>query len=92
MIFSSLLVCFVRDPGNPNAASHIDGAKGEDEMGLREALISDDDPSSPTKWCRKCWVSVFVRFYLNFDLVMGPLNRRLNLKEHTTAQFVRDVF
>src|SRR5258705_11457594 len=61
MIFSSLLVCFVRDPGNPNAASHMEGAKGEDEMGLREALISDDDPSSPSKWCRKCWVSVFVR-------------------------------
>jgi hypothetical protein len=62
MILSSLIVCVVRDPGNPSATSHIDGAKGDpDEMGLREALLADDsDESSPHKWCRKCWVSIFL--------------------------------
>jgi hypothetical protein len=66
MIFSSLLVCLVRDPGNPNAAPTIDGAKAdEDELGLREALIADDDISSPNRWCRKCWVSVFARHLIH---------------------------
>jgi hypothetical protein len=61
MILSSLLVCLVRDPGNPSATQQSDAAKGDDdELGLREALISDDD-FSPNKWCRKCWVSIFVR-------------------------------
>lgn len=95
MILSSLLVCLVRDPGNPSAASHIDGAKGDpDEMGLREALLSDDDYSSPNKWCRKCWVSIFVRnsAFHDFDLLSSLLNRHLNLKEHITAQSVEDVF
>jgi len=54
MIFSSLLVCLVRDPGHPSGPSKAEG--DEDDLGLREALISDDDDiCSPNKWCRKCW-------------------------------------
>ena len=57
MIFSSLLVCLVRDPGPPNADLRSEGAAVEgEEMGLREALMPDDDFSYPHKWCRKCWV------------------------------------
>lgn len=62
MIFSSLLVCLVRDPGNPNVVtSRLDVADGghdddDDELELSEALISDNDYTSPDKWCRKCWV------------------------------------
>lgn len=58
MVLSSLLVCLVRDPGSPNAVSRLEGAEGEgEEMGLREALMPDDDFSYPHRWCRKCWVS-----------------------------------
>jgi hypothetical protein len=57
MIFSSLLVCLVRDPGPPNAVFRSEGAAVEgEEMGLSEALMPDDDFSYPHRWCRKCWV------------------------------------
>lgn len=52
MAFSSLIVCVVRDPGSVSvtpSSSH----EGNDEVGITEALISDND--FPGRWCRKCW-------------------------------------
>ena len=58
MIFSSLLVCLIRDPGPSTVPSTSESVTGEGEdIGLRAALLSDDDDfTSPNKWCRKCWV------------------------------------
>ncbi len=57
MVFSSLLVCLIRDPGPSTVPSISDSATTEgEEMGLSAALMSDDDDfTSPNKWCRKCW-------------------------------------
>ncbi len=91
MIFSSLLVCLVRDPGPPNAVFRSEGAAVEgEEMGLREALMPDDDFSYPHRWCRKCWVSgdthsAIGSYFLNHY-------RLRSQKGRTTAQFVVDVF
>ncbi|KDR82861.1 hypothetical protein GALMADRAFT_57084 [Galerina marginata CBS 339.88] len=58
MAFSSLIVCLARDPGPANAPpSRIEASGGEEEeeMSMREALMPDNDFSSPDRWCRKCW-------------------------------------
>ncbi|KAF9533080.1 DHHC palmitoyltransferase-domain-containing protein [Crepidotus variabilis] len=56
MAFSSLIVCLARDPGPPNALSRLEGATSEGEdVDMREALMPNNDFSSPSKWCRKCW-------------------------------------
>ena len=62
MIFSSLIVCVARDPGpvHPSPLPQLEGTEN-DEMGLREALMPDEDFSSPGRWCRKCWVRDKIR-------------------------------
>lgn len=54
LALSSLLVCVVRDPGPVNVKPSDEGG---DEMGLAEALMPDNEFSTPGRWCRKCWVS-----------------------------------
>ncbi|KAF7364839.1 Palmitoyltransferase [Mycena venus] len=50
MIFSSLIVCVVRDPG-PVMLEEPQNGDAE-----AESLINPlDDYSAPGKWCRKCW-------------------------------------
>ena len=61
LAFSSLIVCLARDPGPANAIPRAESGGNnveEEEMSLRDALMPDDDFSSPGKWCRKCWVRV----------------------------------
>ncbi|KAF9562589.1 zf-DHHC-domain-containing protein [Agrocybe pediades] len=58
LAFSSLIVCLAWHPGPANAPSRAEsGGDGgdEEEMSLRDALMPDEDFSSPGKWCRKCW-------------------------------------
>jgi palmitoyltransferase len=67
MALSSLIVCLARDPGPANAPpSRLEGADGEgEEIRLREALMPDNDFTSPGRWCRKCWVGTN-------DFTIGP--------------------
>lgn len=55
LIFSSLMVCVVRDPG-PAIPKTVNDDASDDEVDLTEALMSEDwDHSAPGRWCRKCW-------------------------------------
>ena len=61
MIFSSFIVCVTRDPGPIQPPlSQLEEAE-DNEMGLREALMPNDDFLSPGRWCRKCWVRDKIR-------------------------------
>jgi len=56
MALSALIVCLARDPGPANAPlSRTEADGGGEEIQLREALMPDNDFSSPGRWCRKCW-------------------------------------
>jgi palmitoyltransferase ZDHHC2/15/20 len=59
-IFSSIIVCIVRDPGpvaieEPTRQDDDDG-----DINLTEALLADehiDNLSAPGRFCRKCWTA-----------------------------------
>jgi palmitoyltransferase len=55
---ASLTICVVRDPGPVNVnITRRDDYGGDEDVGLAEALMDDEDFTAPGKWCRKCWVS-----------------------------------
>lgn len=74
-ILTSLMVCFVRDPGKviaPNdaeEAGEVDDTENEEVRGamsfdeaLRSGPIDEpDDIFKPGKWCRKCWAPKYER-------------------------------
>jgi hypothetical protein len=92
MALSALIVCLARDPGPANAPpSRLEGADGEgEELGLREALMPDNDFSSPGKWCRKCWVGTN-DFIIDSWMLIG-FSRPQKQKGPTIALFAIDVF
>lgn len=92
MALSALIVCLARDPGPANAPpSRLEGADGEgEELALREALMPDNDFSSPGKWCRKCWVGTN-DFTIDSWMLM-EFSRPQKQKGPTIALFAIGVF
>lgn len=56
LALSSLIILVIRDPGPVNATPSSND-ECNDEVGLTEALMPDNEFSTPGRWCRKCWVS-----------------------------------
>lgn len=53
LTFSSLIVCCVRDPGQPHIGETVEVIVPE-RQGLMQGK-EDDDFNSSRKWCRQCW-------------------------------------
>lgn len=59
LAFSSLIVCIARDPGSVSV-DDSDQYSDDQVVSITEALMSteidtDGDPTSPARFCRKCW-------------------------------------